>query len=57
MKEQFKIDKTCVDEMTNEEYRERLQMILAEIDDNKFLRYIYILVSGLEKDIEQKSRN
>ena len=32
-------------EMTNEEYREELEKIFNNIDDNRILRYFYIFVS------------
>lgn len=32
-------------EMTNEEYREELKKLFADVEDNRILRYFYIFVS------------
>lgn len=45
MREQMEIDKTCVSEMTNEEYREELAKIFEGVESNRLLRYFYIFIS------------
>ena len=42
-------DKECV-EMTNEEYREELRKIFDGVDNNRVLRYFYILLPKLIKE-------
>lgn len=37
-------------EMTNEEYREELKRLFDEIDNNRLLKYFYILLPKLVKE-------